>query len=186
MFKRFLWNRGDNIQGKASVAWKEVCKPKSQGGLGLKSVSLWNKALMIKHLWNIVSKKNSLWVNWIYLYRLKGKCIWNITLRKGTPWSWKKLLDLRDMIREFIWVKIGNGKDCNIWFDRWHHSGPFCKTITQSDLDMAGMDSNAKVADLIDENGWSWPMEWDGKFDAMLNVPVPHIDSNRNDKMVLD
>ena len=49
-FKRFLWNRGDNAQGKASVAWKDVCKPKSQGGLGIKSVQLWNKALMVKHL----------------------------------------------------------------------------------------------------------------------------------------
>ncbi|GJW44384.1 hypothetical protein Tco_0073183 [Tanacetum coccineum] len=32
--------RGESNRGMASVAWKEVCKPKSQGGLGLKPVHL--------------------------------------------------------------------------------------------------------------------------------------------------
>ena len=75
LFKRFLWNRGDVINGMACVAWKDVCKPKSQGGLGIKSVSLWNRALMSKHLWNIVNKKKSTWVKWINIYRLKGRSI---------------------------------------------------------------------------------------------------------------
>ena len=99
LFKRFLWNRGESASGKASVAWKDVCKAKSQGGLGIKSVHLWNKALMIKHLWNILTNKNSVWVRWINIYRLKGKSIWDIKVTKGAPWSWKKLLDLRDMVQ---------------------------------------------------------------------------------------
>ncbi|GJV43034.1 zf-CCHC domain-containing protein [Tanacetum coccineum] len=45
-----------------SVNWKDVCKPKSQGGIGLKSVRSWNVALMAKHLWNVASDKVSIWV----------------------------------------------------------------------------------------------------------------------------
>lgn len=91
-----------------------MCKPKCQGGLGIKSVQLWNRVLMPKHLWNIVNRKDTVWVKWIDIYRLKGKSVWSIKLRKGAPWSWKKLLDLRDMIRKFIWIKIGNGRYCNV------------------------------------------------------------------------
>ncbi|GJV51016.1 putative reverse transcriptase domain-containing protein [Tanacetum coccineum] len=52
-FKKFLWNSGDSCKGKAKIAWLDVCKPKDQGGLGFKSLDLWN----------IASRKESLW--WI-------------------------------------------------------------------------------------------------------------------------
>ncbi|KAL9677150.1 hypothetical protein QQ045_005377 [Rhodiola kirilowii] len=42
------------------VAWKEVCKPKSVGGLGILNLSLYNKALMLGHLWDI-AQKDYLW-----------------------------------------------------------------------------------------------------------------------------
>ncbi|GKD77238.1 RNA-directed DNA polymerase, eukaryota, reverse transcriptase zinc-binding domain protein [Tanacetum coccineum] len=134
MFKKFLWNRGNTSKGMDSVAWKDVCKPKSEGGLGLKSVHLWNKALMVKHLWYILNRKESVWVKWVNIYRLKGKSIWDIELKKGSPWI--------------------------------------------------GMDSKAKVADLIDEHEWMWPMEWDGRFDIVMSIPVPILNNDREDKTV--
>ncbi|GKB25726.1 RNA-directed DNA polymerase, eukaryota, partial [Tanacetum coccineum] len=57
--------RGDSCKGKVKVAWADVCKPKDQGGLGFKSLELWKKTLLVKHLWNIASRKDSLWVKWI-------------------------------------------------------------------------------------------------------------------------
>ncbi|GJY28473.1 RNA-directed DNA polymerase, eukaryota, reverse transcriptase zinc-binding domain protein, partial [Tanacetum coccineum] len=61
MVKNFLWAREGNTSGMVSIGWKEVCKPKSQGGLGLKPLCAWNEALMAKHLWNIASNKDSIW-----------------------------------------------------------------------------------------------------------------------------
>nr|GEU68329.1 RNA-directed DNA polymerase, eukaryota, reverse transcriptase zinc-binding domain protein [Tanacetum cinerariifolium] len=48
--------------GRALVACKNLCKPKSHGGLGLKNLSSWNKALIIKHLWHIAMDKNTMWI----------------------------------------------------------------------------------------------------------------------------
>ena len=45
LFKKFFWNAGESIKGKARVAWKVVCRPKEQGGLGLKSFKKWNTVL---------------------------------------------------------------------------------------------------------------------------------------------
>ncbi|GJV20529.1 hypothetical protein Tco_1369549 [Tanacetum coccineum] len=58
----FLWCKGEIKRGKAKVAWKTVCSPKSQGGLGLRSFDTWNEVLLIRNLWNIVVGKNTLWV----------------------------------------------------------------------------------------------------------------------------
>ena len=60
MLKGFLWCKGELKRGKAKVAWKDVCRPKSQGGIGLRLVSDWNLALMIKNLWNIATVKKTL------------------------------------------------------------------------------------------------------------------------------
>lgn len=56
-------------QGKAKVAWKDVCLPKLEGSLGIKPLFLWNKAIMAFHLWSVVTNRQSLWVKWIHTYQ---------------------------------------------------------------------------------------------------------------------
>ncbi|GKA65758.1 RNA-directed DNA polymerase, eukaryota, reverse transcriptase zinc-binding domain protein [Tanacetum coccineum] len=43
LFKRYLWNAGDSTKGNARIAWKIICRPKDQGGLGLKDRKRWNE-----------------------------------------------------------------------------------------------------------------------------------------------
>ncbi|GKG12145.1 hypothetical protein Tco_0346382, partial [Tanacetum coccineum] len=59
ILKRFLWSNGDYAKGKAKIAWKNVCRPKEYGGLGIKNIESWNEALLFKLLWNIASKKDT-------------------------------------------------------------------------------------------------------------------------------
>nr|GEV06785.1 RNA-directed DNA polymerase, eukaryota, reverse transcriptase zinc-binding domain protein [Tanacetum cinerariifolium] len=54
ILKDFLWSFKESRKGFTSVAWKDICVPKSQGGLGLRSMKLMNEGLMIKYLWNII------------------------------------------------------------------------------------------------------------------------------------
>ncbi|GKA28870.1 hypothetical protein Tco_0715115 [Tanacetum coccineum] len=69
----FLWCNGELSRGKAKIAWKKICKPKSHGGLGLKDLEIWNKSLLVKHIRNIADKKDTLWVKWISTVKLNGK-----------------------------------------------------------------------------------------------------------------
>ncbi|GKA23573.1 hypothetical protein Tco_0709606 [Tanacetum coccineum] len=43
LLKGFLWCKGEQTKGKAKVSWDAVCKPKDQGGLGLKNLGVWNE-----------------------------------------------------------------------------------------------------------------------------------------------
>ncbi|GJS99508.1 RNA-directed DNA polymerase, eukaryota, reverse transcriptase zinc-binding domain protein [Tanacetum coccineum] len=73
ILKGFLWCQGELTKRKAKISWDKICKPKDQGGLGLKDLGVWNEVLMTKHLWNVAVKKNTLWVKWIYMEKLKDK-----------------------------------------------------------------------------------------------------------------
>ncbi|GJZ80419.1 reverse transcriptase domain, reverse transcriptase zinc-binding domain protein [Tanacetum coccineum] len=67
LMRGFLWCNGELKHGKANVAWDVICLPKWEGGLGIRSLEIFNIALMTTHIWNIVTNKESLWVRWIHI-----------------------------------------------------------------------------------------------------------------------
>ncbi|GJS26095.1 hypothetical protein Tco_0486715 [Tanacetum coccineum] len=72
LMRGFLWCHGEMKKGRAKVAWEVVCLPKNEGGLGVRRLDLFNKALMVPHIWNLITRKESLWVKWIHQYKLRG------------------------------------------------------------------------------------------------------------------
>ncbi|GJZ08184.1 putative reverse transcriptase domain, reverse transcriptase zinc-binding domain protein [Tanacetum coccineum] len=60
IMRGFLWCQGNMKKGRAKVAWEVVCLPKDKGGLGLRRLDLFNKALMVSHIWKLLSLKESL------------------------------------------------------------------------------------------------------------------------------
>ncbi|GKG11089.1 hypothetical protein Tco_0342489 [Tanacetum coccineum] len=108
IMRNFLWCPGSDSRGKAKVAWDVVCLPKVEGGLGIRRLDYFNSALMVSHLWKLLSLKESLWVKWIHAYKLNGRNFWDVPLRGNMSWGWRKILQLRPIVREFIWHKIGN------------------------------------------------------------------------------
>nr|GFA77415.1 hypothetical protein [Tanacetum cinerariifolium] len=50
IMRGFLWCQGGLGRGKAKVAWDVVCLPKDEGGLGIRRLELFNKALMTSHI----------------------------------------------------------------------------------------------------------------------------------------
>ncbi|GJR19345.1 hypothetical protein Tco_0967872 [Tanacetum coccineum] len=110
VLKNFLWNHDDISKGSAKVTWKNICKPKQYGGLGLKDISVWNKALLIKHLWNIANKKDTLWIKWICTVKLKEASVWLVQKEVSDSWGWKNFMDIRDLVLQHVKYEIGDGK----------------------------------------------------------------------------
>ena len=148
VMKRFLWNVGEKGNVKAKIAWKVVCRPKDQGGLGIKPLKEWNEVLLMKHVWNIIINKQSLWVQWVNRVKLKQRSFWSVEVESSDSWSWKKFLALRDKMRPFVWHELGNGQSTSVWFDKWDHKGPLSKFITSRDLYDARYNKESSVADL--------------------------------------
>lgn len=60
--RNFIWGSSQDHRKVHLVSWKEVCKPKLDGGLGMRQSTLLNTANMMKVGWNIMNKKDDLWV----------------------------------------------------------------------------------------------------------------------------
>ena len=65
MFSGFLWLGSDVNARRANVGWKALCLPKEEGGIGLRRVKDWNDAAIMKHIWNLFYRKDSIWVAWV-------------------------------------------------------------------------------------------------------------------------
>ncbi|KAL0448195.1 UNVERIFIED_CONTAM: LINE-1 reverse transcriptase [Sesamum latifolium] len=115
--RTFLW-KGHSGGGYAKVAWSQVCRPKEEGGLGIRDVLALNRALMSKHLWRIIIQdRTSIWVEWILTVRLRTHSIWTVSDRVGS-WGWRKPL-----ILPFIEYRVGNGEIFLVWQDPLEFSG---------------------------------------------------------------
>ncbi|GKC74970.1 putative reverse transcriptase domain, reverse transcriptase zinc-binding domain protein, partial [Tanacetum coccineum] len=109
IMRGFLWCQGKLRNGQAKVAWEEICLPKIEGGLGIRRLACFNNALMVPHIWNLINRKESLWVQWIHSYKLANRNFWDIPIRGNMTCGWRKILRLRPLIRDFIRYKVGDG-----------------------------------------------------------------------------
>ncbi|KAL0310233.1 UNVERIFIED_CONTAM: putative ribonuclease H protein [Sesamum calycinum] len=76
--RHFLW-KGNSAVGYPKVAWSDVCRPMEEGGLGIRDILALNKALMSRHLWNVIqSNQSSIWVQWIAHTHLRHKSVWTV------------------------------------------------------------------------------------------------------------
>jgi len=152
---RFLWS-GKDTNAKAKVAWDKVCFPKSEGGLGLRKLDVWNCAAMLKHIWNLFSQAGSLWVAWVRQNWLKGRSFWHIPLPKACSWSWKRILKLRDVAKEFLSFKVGKCHDISLWFDAWHPAGRLVDTYGFRIVYDSGIGIDAKLSAVLQNGNWIW------------------------------
>ncbi|XP_028085282.1 uncharacterized protein LOC114286328 isoform X2 [Camellia sinensis] len=62
LFRSFFWSGCEFRTHGAKVSWENICYPKNEGGLGFKSLEIWNKATIAKHIWFLFSGgEQSMW-----------------------------------------------------------------------------------------------------------------------------
>ncbi|GJU26824.1 RNA-directed DNA polymerase, eukaryota, reverse transcriptase zinc-binding domain protein [Tanacetum coccineum] len=183
LFKKFLWNSGDSAQGKSRIAWKLVCRPKDQGGLGIKPLKKWNEVLLIRQFWKIIENNESLWAKWVNLVKLKKKSIWNVQIDKSDSWGWKTMLKIRDEIKNHVWYKIGNGKSISVFYDRWCSIGPLSEMISRRNIYNERLRDDIVIADIVNNGRWAWPEDWMSTYPSLSNIQNPNLIA-RDDKVL--
>ncbi|XP_074267101.1 uncharacterized protein LOC141590405 [Silene latifolia] len=89
------------------VAWDTICRPKQEGGLGLKNQELWNIAMVGRLVDWIATKKESLWVQWVNANYLKGSSWQDYTAPSNSSWVWRRIFKVKQV--------LANGYSQGVW-----------------------------------------------------------------------
>ncbi|KAI0530840.1 hypothetical protein KFK09_000388 [Dendrobium nobile] len=98
MCREFLWNKRNGDSGLHYVAWKDLCKLESQGGLGIHSAVDTMESLRAK---------------------LYGKNVWDDDRRLNSSSTWKLMLSGAKALRQIVRWIIKDGTSVNIMKDIW-------------------------------------------------------------------
>jgi hypothetical protein len=101
------------------MSWEKMGTSKDQGGLGIRDLIMFNKALLAKQMWRMMQNPESL-VGLI----MKAKYFPNNSIleaKLGTRPSlvWKSLLASKELLLNGVIWRIGNGKDVRVWGEKW-------------------------------------------------------------------
>ncbi|GJX73169.1 RNA-directed DNA polymerase, eukaryota, reverse transcriptase zinc-binding domain protein [Tanacetum coccineum] len=103
---------------------------KEKGGLGVSSLFALNRALLMKWFWRFYSHNDSLWSRVIKaIYGVDGEV--NKVSKYASRSCWRDIINevrkLKDQginMRDFMYIKVGNGKTTKFWDDIWIGSKP--------------------------------------------------------------
>jgi hypothetical protein len=182
-FNRFLWNGNSVGSAKAKVSWKDVCYPKREGGLGLKSLEGWNQTSMLRHVWSLFARSGSIWVAWVRENFLKRRSFWSVGIPQSCSWSWRKILKLRDVAKRFLKFEVGSGENIHMWLDSWHPAGIFLETYGQRVVYDAHSSMEAKLSSVIVNGDWYWKP---ARSEALVEIQarLPELSSDLHDKVI--
>lgn len=134
-----------------------MCLPKQEGGLGVRSIYVWNQVLGLKFIWLLLSNASSLWTDWHKSIHLATDSFWTIQPAQTDSWAWKRLLKLRPLALQFSNTVIGNGVTTSFWFDIWTPFGQLIDYLGVSGPRALQVRKEAKVAEAIVDSTWVLP-----------------------------
>ncbi|KAJ9561755.1 hypothetical protein OSB04_006915 [Centaurea solstitialis] len=181
LFRDFLWAQGNSSRGRCKVAWETVCKPVHCGGLGFKRLATWNRTLISKQIWDILSRRQTLWVNWIWRFRIVNGSFWTLIPKPSWSWIFRKMLTIRSMVRPFYFYQLGNGHHINAWEDTWFGNTPLSMLISYRRFSRMGFDLHSEARDVIIALNGVWPPEWLSTNPLAFSQQVPILDDTRED-----
>ncbi|GKD29750.1 hypothetical protein Tco_1240528 [Tanacetum coccineum] len=112
------------------------------------------------------------------MYKLKEQNFWDIPIRGRMSWGWRKVLQIRPLIREYIWYSIGDGAKASLWFDNWCTLGPLAELIPPRDRYTAGLSALSTVSDVFHNGMWNWPTFLSDKYPQLQALPSPYTNIN--------
>ena len=132
------------------VCWATVCSKKSKGGIGLKSFSKLNKALLSKWSWRFTNDINALWRKAICCKFGEAIGGWHTRDIRGSYGTslWKKISKEWPFFFQNAVFVLGDGRRIKFWRDVWCGVEALCNSFPN--LFTIATNKEAKVAEIWD------------------------------------
>jgi len=166
--RKFLWEWGKEGRKIAWTTWENICKAKEEGGIGIKCIDLFNKALLAKWLWRLDSTEGGLWKEVLEskydLRRLLNSCTPNRNKFTSRWWNDLSKVGLSDQgdnwFNQNTTWKVGKGDKIKFWEDEWLAIGQlkarYDRLYNNSEL----KDKTIRSLGSWNTGRWEWKFSW--------------------------
>lgn len=120
--RSFFNGQRDGERRLSLTKWSNICPLKEQGDLGVLGLRDFNKALLSKWPWKLVSDKEGIWSNIVRMRYFKRAKIGKLNgrrLRRGISTLWKAARRNAGSFRENLRFEVGAGQEVTFWEDKW-------------------------------------------------------------------
>lgn len=153
----FLWKNRVSSGAGARVSWESICKPKKEGGLGLRRLEEFEKVFALKRVWNLFSEAGSLWVAWLQANVFDRRCYWDIQDSQRLSPTVRGMIRIKEAVAEFLRCCIGDGRTASFWYDFWTDLGPLIQAFGQRGPRDLRIRLGAYVIEATVNGEWSLP-----------------------------
>ncbi|XP_074300978.1 putative mitochondrial protein AtMg00310 [Silene latifolia] len=115
----FWWGSERGKRNIPWVAWRKMCRPKGEGGLGFRDFENFNDALLGKQAWRVITQPECLMAR-----VLKGKYFTNTEFMNAElgnlpSYSWRGVWAAKRVVLLGARKRIGDGMSTRVWSDPW-------------------------------------------------------------------
>ncbi|MCH98951.1 putative ribonuclease H protein, partial [Trifolium medium] len=166
--RNFLWGGVAGATGRIPwVSWDDVCRPKNEGGLGVKNLKLFNLSLLAKWRWRLIVDPVSEFSKVLTAkYGEVRKPLLVAHNSKASLW-WRDLATLGrsrvgngDWILDLFLKKVGNERDTSFWLDDWCGAVSLREAFPR--LYSLSNQPQRSIRDMGEWEGgaWVWKLNW--------------------------
>jgi ribonuclease HI len=179
LIRKFWWGSREGERKPCWVSWREMCKPKSLGGLGFKDMELFNLALLARQGWRMLQNPAALSTRILKAKYFPDTDMMQAELGSSPSQVWRGIHEGIQVLKQGLVRRIGTGEHTDPYNDNWLPRDGMLRP-------MACLARNPPhaVADLIDSSSATWneeklrecflPMD----VDVIKEIPLP---SRRHD-----
>ncbi|KAJ4779711.1 RNA-directed DNA polymerase (reverse transcriptase)-related family protein [Rhynchospora pubera] len=152
LMAKFFWGKTGQQRYMAMVAWRKICKPIEEGGLGVRNLESFGEALLLKLAWVVISESDRPWVHVCKAKYCPQIGIWDAKEQSNSSTLWRQIIKLKEFFREDVCWRLGNGKKVKALAQPWFHGWQNHKSTSRED-------KNLRVADLFAFEANCWKTE---------------------------
>jgi hypothetical protein len=178
------------------VRWDVICRPKKEGGLGVRDLRLVNISLLAKWKWKLLSHESEVWKDVVvarYGADVVGKkCLSEIDVtRMGSSW-WR---DICLIDKDSTWFsraigkKVGNGNSTSFWNEHWIGEQSLRQRFPRLFGISSQRDEVIQNMGWMNDGRWQWELQWrrnlfaweEDQFRDFLEIIAPFTPSIHHD-----
>ena len=162
--RNFLRGGMGDIQKYHLVSWDQICSPIPYGGLGVKNLILFNKALLGKWLWRFGAEESHLWKRVIAAKYDEEWGGWQSKPYRGSHGCglWKSISAGWGTLLKQITFSAGRDDRIRFWMDKWCGDTPLKDLFPH--LFLCSTNREASIESVISRSDMSFVRTWNISF----------------------